>query len=355
MIVVVITFARDMLVTFDDVTDSWGTLQARTEQKADTRITWPNVQLAAILGTSTVQLTLVNEGKVATGKFSEWDVFFESRKEPGLEIASHTYTTSTSPAVLKWGIKGIYRDAPSSTAEIVDPGVLNPDEKMIALVNASTTLVVGGYNRVTFVMPNGITAKVIFQITLGSFYLNNDPTPPTDHTDSQAVLPMNGISPTATTLYNYDKNRDSLSGLLIIKGGTGPGESDSTKRQVWRSGTLFDPLTLEGSVSIDLWSAMKDFALGKAGDVAIFLRDYNGSTHIEIGSGTSFDADWHGGSNTWVKSTITITGLDHTVPTGNELEVELLVGSSADDDMWFAYDTESYPSVIVIPSSLFTK
>ena len=170
MIVVVITFARDMLVTFDDVTDSWGTLQARTEQTADTRITWPNVQLAAILATSTVQITLVNEGKVATGKFSDWDVFFESRKEPGLEVAYHTYATSTSPAVLKWGIKGIYRDAPSSTIEIVDPGVLNPDEKMIALVNASTTLVVGGYNRVTFVMPNGITAKVIFQITLGSFY-----------------------------------------------------------------------------------------------------------------------------------------------------------------------------------------
>ena len=167
MIVVAITFARDTLVSFDDVSDSWGTLQARSEQKADTRITSPNVQLATILATSTVQVTLVNVGKVATGKFSDWDVFFESRKESGLEIAYHSYTTSTSPAVSKWGIKGIYRDAPSSTTEIVDPGVLNPDEKMIALVNASTTLVVGGYNRVTFVMPNGITAKVMFQITLG--------------------------------------------------------------------------------------------------------------------------------------------------------------------------------------------
>ena len=185
--------------------------------------------------------------------------------------------------------------------------------------------------------------------------MNNNPTPPTDHTDSQTVLPMSGISSTASTLYNYDKNRDSQSGLLISKGGTGPGESDTTKRQVWRSGVLSDPLTLEGSVTIDLWSAIKDFGLGKAGDVAIFLRDYNGSTHTEIGNGTLFDADWQGGSSTWVKNTITISGLSHIVPAGNELEVELLVGSSSDDDMWFAYDTESYASVIVIPSSLFTK
>jgi len=185
--------------------------------------------------------------------------------------------------------------------------------------------------------------------TILYYYLHNNPTPPTGDTDSQAVLPMDSTSPTATTLYNYDQNRDGNPGLYIPKGGSGPGEADPSKHQVWRTGALSNSLSLVGTIEIDIWAAIKDFTQGKEGEVFIYLRDYNGSTYTEIGNGSVSEADWQGVSTTWVMKTISISGLNYTIPAGNELEVEVIVGGNAGDDMWFAYDTTSYSSVVKIP------
>ena len=181
------------------------------------------------------------------------------------------------------------------------------------------------------------------------YYLHNNPTPPTGNTSSQAVLPLTRISPTATTLYNYDQNRSSDLGLFIAKGGVGPGETDSSKHQVWRTGAFSSSEYLMGSVTIDIWAAIKGFTQNKKGEVIIYLRDYNGSSYTEIGNGNVYEQKWQGGSSTWVNKTITISGLNYTIPAGNELEVEVIVGSRSGDDMWFAYDTTSYPSVVKIP------
>ncbi len=179
-------------------------------------------------------------------------------------------------------------------------------------------------------------------------YLHNNPTPPTGDTSSQAVLPTSTTAPIATTLYNYDQDRDSDAGLIIVKGGSGAGETDLTKYQAWRAGSLSDDLPIIGTVTIDLWSAIRGFSKGKRGEITIYLRDYNGSTYTEIGNGTLSES-WQKGSSTWVMKTITISGLNYTIPAGNELEVKLIVGNNAGADMWFAYDTTSCVSVVKIP------
>ena len=68
-----------------------------------------------------------------------------------------------------------------------------------------------------------------------SWHLHNNPSPPTGDTSSQAVLSIDWTSPTATTLYNYDTDRDGDVGLYMAKGGGGPTESDASKMQVWRT------------------------------------------------------------------------------------------------------------------------
>ncbi len=183
------------------------------------------------------------------------------------------------------------------------------------------------------------------------FYLHNNPTPPTGNTNSQAVLPTDATGPTATTLYNYDQNRDAFAGLLIAKGASGVSESDLIKYQAWRSSPLSDGQGLAGTVTVELWTAIKDFGQNKAGEVTVFLRDYNGSTYTEIGSGMLYQANWQAGSSTWVKKTMTISGLNYTIPAGNRLEVKLIVGSNAGDNMWFAYDTTAYASVVKVPKA----
>ena len=181
------------------------------------------------------------------------------------------------------------------------------------------------------------------------FYLHDNPTPPTGNTSSQAVLPLDTNSPTAAALYNYDQDRDAFTGLLIAKGASGVGETDLTKYQAWRSSSLSGGQGLTGTVTVELWTAIRDFGQNQAGEVTVFLRDYNGSTYTEIGSGTLYQANWQGGSSTWVKKTITVSGLSYTIPAGNRLEVKVIVGNSAGDDMWFAYDTTTYASVVKVP------
>ena len=208
-----------------------------------------------------------------------------------------------------------------------------------------------GVTRSVFIDDELSTDDAISMWMNTKYYLHNNPTPPTGDTNSQAVLPLGPIfvAPTATTLYDYDQDRDGNAGLFILKGGTGPGETDPAKHQVWRTGSLSSSEYLVGSVTIDIWGAITGFTQGKAGEVFIYLRDYNPSSYSEIGNGNVNEANWQGGSSTWVMKTISISVLNYTIPAGNELEVEVIVGGNSGDDMWFAYDTTSYSSVVEIP------
>ena len=180
-------------------------------------------------------------------------------------------------------------------------------------------------------------------------YLHNDPTPSAGDTDAQSPLPMDTTAPTATTLYNYDQNYDSDAGRLLQKTPQGLSTTQLQKHQVWRSGQLASSLSLSGDIKLDFWSATKDFSLDKRGVVTVYLRDYNGSTHTEIGNGTAYVEDWQGGSGTWVKHSILFPDISYTIPANNELEIFMVVENDADGDMWIAYDTTSYASVLKIP------
>ena len=179
-------------------------------------------------------------------------------------------------------------------------------------------------------------------------YLHNNPSPPTADTTASQGLPLDTIGPTATTLYNYDTDRDGDVGRLLQKGGVGAGESDSTKYVSWQSGVLPDGKCFLGDVTVDLWSAMKDFN-DVSGDLTVYLRDYNGSAYTEIGNATLSDATWQDGSTSWVEKTLTVAGLDYAIVAGNELEVKLILDVGAGDDMWLAYDTTTYASTITVP------
>ena len=150
------------MASFTDVTTSWDVLQQRADSRADTRIAGPLG--LTVSATSTVEITLVNEGDSALALFADWDVLFEVQESPGLAIAYLTYTTSTSPSANQWAIKGIYLNAASSTPETIDPGVFNPGEEMVIVANPSPSVQSGTHDRASFVTPNGSTAKVIFKV-----------------------------------------------------------------------------------------------------------------------------------------------------------------------------------------------
>jgi hypothetical protein len=145
---------------------------------------------------------------------------------------------------------------------------------------------------------------------------------------------MDAATHTASTLYNYDTDRDDAPGLLIQRGGS----------QVWQGPVLPSDVTFKGNVTVNLWSAVKGFQLGKKGQITLYLRDFDGSSYTEIANSTFIDPDWQRGSSTWVLKSFVIGVGSRTLRAGHRLELKVVVGGSSADDLWFAYDTAAYPS-----------
>ena len=162
LMVTLFTIAGDMLGTFRDITDSLDKIRTLSEDRADTSIAGPTG--LSVAATSTVRVTLANDGRVALGRFSDWDVIFEIQKPPDLKISYLTYTQNASPGANQWTVGAIYLNAASSTPEIVDLGIFNPGEDMVVLANPSPSVEANTDDRVTFVTANGVTVKVMFEV-----------------------------------------------------------------------------------------------------------------------------------------------------------------------------------------------
>jgi len=128
-----------------------------------------------------------------------------------------------------------------------------------------------------------------------TYYLHNNPTPPTGDTDAQKDLPMDEVQPSALTLYNYDYDLelelepfDPRPGRRIEESLGGPEGLDSLKEyQNWRTTTPYDsPTHLVGTVLINLWVDPDGFKYDNDGEFKVFLRDYDPEfqTYEEIDS-----------------------------------------------------------------------
>ncbi|MCP4960603.1 MAG: hypothetical protein GY925_15210 [Actinomycetia bacterium] len=175
--------------------------------------------------------------------------------------------------------------------------------------------------------------------SIGVMYLHNNPSPPTADTSSQDLLPLDTSAPTATSLYNYDTDRDSFAGLVIAKG-SGLGETDLVKIQRWMYTPAGD-LTLSTTVQLTISTAMKDFSSGKNGSVEAGLYDCTiaGTSCTLFASGTVTQNPW---PSTWQDIIIDFGAISHTIPAGRALVVKLVVDGGSGDNLWFAYDTTTY-------------
>jgi len=162
MLSVVLTVGDSLLSTFGDISEEWLGQQKKTEMKADTIVSGPfGLEVTA---SSTAQVTLSNDGEEPLAMFEDWDLIFEIQESPGIDVLYLTYSSTTPPATSTWAIEGLYLDAASSTAEIIEPGVFNPGEEMVIIAKPSQAIVANTYDRITFVTDNGTVTKVTFKV-----------------------------------------------------------------------------------------------------------------------------------------------------------------------------------------------
>ena len=228
-----------------------------------------------------------NRSKNASfGDFSKLDVFVRYL------ITTGDTTTRRLAYPFDWTVSSI-------TGDTTNPNVWDPGETAAVAFAVLPELQAGTKGTIAVAVLGGISDSAYFNAAnlQTCFFLHNDPTPPVGDTSSHSVLPMGGVGPSATgDLPDYDTDRDACTGLSIVQGGIGTGETDSTKFQDWRTSTLSSPMAITGDVTIDFYSALRKtdcaFVLDKAGEVTMFLRDHDGSGGFtDIGSGTISDAD----------------------------------------------------------------
>jgi flagellar protein FlaF len=352
LVLVGMTGAQNFISFTDDATTGFVDLFNRGENIIRTSI--DSVSTTLFPGSQTFEVTLRNRGETRIADFALWDATVQYYDFQNNYHVFRLVYNEGEPGDNQWTVKGIYLDAATGTPEIIEPGVLNPEEEIIIRGKLSPKAHRSNYGLVVIITPNGLKTWNYF--SLQSLFLHNYPTPPTENTTAQAALPMDGAVPSASILYNYDSDVDSDPGRMIQKGTGLVDESDLNKYQNWRIsvasmvGTDTSGCEIDGDIDLTLWTGMKNFEQLKRGVINAYLRDFDGgSGYTEIASATLDAANWQGGSDTWVETPITFSDVSYTIPVGHYFEVKLVVGDTADDDMWFAYDTIDYQSRIKVP------
>jgi glutamine cyclotransferase len=149
--------------------------EIRTTQEVNTTINGPEKRIE-VQASSTIELTVHNAGNTPIHEFDRWDLVLENRLSTSSTSISYlSYTTSTQPGSNEWTLLGIYNNASSTTRvlETFGPGVLDPGEAIVALLNPSPAVVPDTFDRATFVTPTGVTAKIIFKVLPVLLYVTN--------------------------------------------------------------------------------------------------------------------------------------------------------------------------------------
>jgi hypothetical protein len=183
-------------------------------------------------------------------------------------------------------------------------------------------------------------------IALGSvhaFYLGTTATGNSTYAAADRVVRRTG--PTMTTLFNYDTDRDSQPGLVLNKGNGVP-----TIERFTLTPALSAPLTIAGTATLRLWSAVKGFDTTKVGALQVGLYDCDASAANCITlSSTSYEptGPWNS-SGAWSSRTFTLASGSYTFAAGRVLQVRLSATNASGDDMMIAYDTTTYRSAVII-------
>lgn len=135
--------------------------EARANDIARTTVSPVDIQIMDF--GNVIKVTLCNDGSLKLADFDQWDVFteyYDSSATPVYHTQKLSYD-ATSIVSNAWSVEGIYRHWAQNTPEDYEPGVLNPGEALVLLLNVSPGIGVGQSTTVTIVTENGVPESII--------------------------------------------------------------------------------------------------------------------------------------------------------------------------------------------------
>jgi hypothetical protein len=216
-------------------------------------------------------------------------------------------------------------------------------------VLATACFVMAGPGSSLALFSGATTQAGAFSSGIWTYYLHNNPTPPTANTTAQVNLTATTTASTAATLRRYDTNAGcaNRAGRGLIMAAADPNQASACYYVNWRLPVLAASLTLQGTLTVDIWSATNTGINGQTGALIVYVRDYNqtAGTYTEI---TNFTFSRAYTARTWIHTPITvpIAGTPTLLP-GHQLEIKLEAPTPANAyNMLVAYDTTVYPAFV---------
>lgn len=183
--------------------------------------------------------------------------------------------------------------------------------------------------------------------TATTWYLHNNPTPPTGNTTAQFNLALDATVPTAATLYNYDTACEARAGRSINRNTGLVTEAGSCRYATWRSAALAAARTLNGTATLAVF-ARKASTGGTAPTLRAFLRVFNPGTSTYTELGTANATITTESTLSFASYALSWTLVSVSVPTGRQVEVKI-VATGGNREPEIAYDTTAYPSALTLP------
>jgi hypothetical protein len=149
LIISILIMATTSLRSVNTISTAFNTMEQRFVEISNTSIDLQFVEYSAGL----LKLRVQNIGQIDLKNFGQWDALVQ--RADGSSSAL-TYVSGPVAAIDEWTIQGIFLTTDHS--EVFDPGILNPDEVMVVVLNVPDILP-GQTVKVTMATSNGVTAQ----------------------------------------------------------------------------------------------------------------------------------------------------------------------------------------------------
>jgi hypothetical protein len=151
------TMSRGFLTSIDSTSSNIDSISQRNEEIMRTNV---QVLSASQISGNRLEATLQNIGQTKLADFSQWDIIVHNQD---VSDQFHVTWMPYNPSELnsnEWNVKGIYTLA--DLPEVFEPGIFNPDEKMIIQIEIDPSVKNGSTNQVLITTPNGVTVSKSF-------------------------------------------------------------------------------------------------------------------------------------------------------------------------------------------------
>ena len=194
------------------------------------------------------------------------------------------------------------------------------------------------------VQTSGTTLTMITAFYLGNQGVQAD-------TKTTNPLPLKRTSPTFTTLYNYDTDKDGLPGRMLTRAAD-LNSTDKNKVQSWDMPVGSTDLPISGTATMRIWSAVRNWDTNKTGSmgVGVYDCDGTGANCITLATGIlTSSGSWTNGAAAWTLKNLSLSPSGaYTFVAGRTVEVRVFALNGGQGDLMFAYDTTTYKSALII-------